>query len=269
MSKRGSWQVFGLMALTLCMLLGWLYYLSCFTREQAGTQNAEKGPSGVAAAADQRHTAVYDYSKPVPAAEGTIAADYFQDAVFIGDSRTTGLQLFGGPPEAVYYTAAGLKVDTVLTKPVVTAGELKITIMEALRQHKFGKIYIMLGVNELGWAYSELFIQTYGEVIAEIKEIAPQAIIYVQSILPVTKEKSLTDKIYNQQNINKYNELIRKMAAEQQVYYLDAAAAVQDDEGYLPAEAATDGIHLKPAYCRQWFEYLQQHYITGGVVNEA
>ena len=67
MSKRGSWQVFGLMALTLCLLLGWLYYLSCFTREQAGTQNAEKGPSGVAAAADQRHTAVYDYSKPVPA----------------------------------------------------------------------------------------------------------------------------------------------------------------------------------------------------------
>ena len=102
------------------------------------------------------------------AAEGTIAADYFR-TLCLSVPRTTDCSYLRSARSRLLY-CAGLKVDTVLTKPVVTAGEQKITIMEALRQHKFGKIYIMLGVNELGWVYSELFIQTYGEVIAEIKK---------------------------------------------------------------------------------------------------
>ena len=94
----------------------------------------------------------------------------------------------------------------------------------------------------MGWAYSELFIQTYGGYCRNKSSVR----LLSTCSQSCRHEKSLTDKIYNQQNINKYNELIRKMAAEQQVYYLDAAAAVQDD-GYLPAEQRQVEFTLKPA----------------------
>ena len=57
MSKRGSWQVFGLMALTLCLLLGWLYYLPALPGNRQGHKMLKRSIR-VAAAADQRHTAV-------------------------------------------------------------------------------------------------------------------------------------------------------------------------------------------------------------------
>ena len=208
-------------------------------------------------------TEKYDYSKPVPAADVAVTDDYFQDAVFIGDSRTAGFQLFSGPQNATYYTANGLKVDTIFTKEVVETGNgEKMTIIEALRQKPFQKVYIMLGINELGWAYSDLFIKKYGEVVTEIKNIAPQAQIYVQSLLPVSEKRSLSDEIYNNANIGKYNELIQQMAAEKKLYYLDVAQCVADPEGNLAGGASTDGIHLQKTYCDLWLDYLKRHYVS-------
>lgn len=204
----------------------------------------------------------YDYLQPVPAADVAVTDDYFEDAVFIGDSRTAGLQKFGGPREATYYTANGLKVDTFFTKEFVeTKSGGKITVNEALQQQPFQKAYIMLGINELGWVYSDLFIKKYGEVIDAIRKSAPQAQIYVQSLLPVSKERSLRDKIYNNANIAAYNALIQQMAAEKNLYYLDVAQCVADQEGNLAADASTDGIHLHKAYCDLWFDYLKRHYV--------
>ncbi len=204
----------------------------------------------------------YDYSRPVPAADVAVTEEYFADAVFIGDSRTEGLKMFGGPQNATYYTGNGLKVDTVFTRTVVrTASGEKVTVMEALRQKSFKKIYIMLGINELGWAYSELFIKKYAEVIEEIKKNAPAAQIYLQSILPVTAERSQRDDIFNNANIRRYNDLIQQMAAEKRLYYLDVAQCMADAEGNLFSDASTDGIHLKKNYCERWFDYLKWHYV--------
>jgi len=205
----------------------------------------------------------YDYSKPVPAADVAVTDDYFQDSVFIGDSRTEGFQLFSGPQNATYYTSNGLKVDTIFTRQVVkTANGEKMTIIEALRQKPFKKVYIMLGVNELGWTYSDLFIKKYAEVIAEIKNIEPEAQIYVQSILPVSEKRSQSDEIYNSTNICKYNELIQQMAAEKSLYYLDVAQCVADDKGNLYSDASSDGIHLNKKYCDLWLDYLKLHYVS-------
>ncbi len=49
------------------------------------------------------------------------------------------------------------------------------------------------------------------------------------------------------------------MAEEKQVYYLNVAEAVADDNGYLPEEASTDGVHLNKEYCAKWLDYLKSH----------
>lgn len=190
---------------------------------------------------------------------GQVADSYFDDAAFIGDSRTQGLQLYTGLPNATFYATQGLMVDTFFSKKFVKAGGGKITIPDAMKNQTFKKVYIMLGVNELGWAYEKVFIQKYGEVVDKVKELQPDAKIYVQSILPVTKAKSDGDAIYNNTKISRYNELIEQMCREKGVTYLHVADAVGLDNGALPAGSATDGVHLNREYCYKWLDYLKTH----------
>ncbi|MGN1080987.1 MAG: GDSL-type esterase/lipase family protein [Acutalibacteraceae bacterium] len=203
----------------------------------------------------------YDYTKPVPKSD-MVENSYFDDAVFIGDSRTEGLILYTGLSNAISYTHKGLMVDTVFTSPVINKNGEKISVMDALRQTDFSKVYIMLGINETGWPYNNIFIEKYGKIIDEIKAINPQAIIYVQEILPVTNSVSQTHSYIKNKKINEFNVLIRQMAKEKQIYYIDTGSAVSDANGCLPEDAAIDGIHLKQSYCKKWLDYLKTHTIT-------
>ena len=81
---------------------------------------------------------------------------------------------------ATFYAYKGLMVDTAFTKQVVNDGGQKLTVVDALRKHKFGKVYIMLGVNELGWPSEDTFIKRYGKLVDEVKKIEPISKIYIQ-----------------------------------------------------------------------------------------
>ncbi|MEF9920483.1 GDSL-type esterase/lipase family protein [Anaerorhabdus sp.] len=187
---------------------------------------------------------------------------YFDDAVFIGDSRTEGLILNTELSNAVSYTHKGLMVNTVFTKPIINKNGDKLTVMEALKQTEFSKVYLMLGINETGWPYNDIFIEKYAKIIDSIKDINSNAIIYIQEILPVTNSVSSSHEYIKNEKINEFNELIRKMANEKGVYYLDVSNAVSLDDGSLPEDAAYDGIHLKKEYCEKWLNYLKTHTIT-------
>lgn len=155
---------------------------------------------------------------------------------------------------ADYLAGRGLNVKTVYTEKVI---QNKMTVLDALKQKKYKKIYICYGLNELGWAYSDVFIEDYGKLIDDIKKLQPDAKIVVESILPVTKKKSTSDKIFNMKHVNKYNKLIKKMCSEKEgVKYVNLAPAVKNKEGYLPASATTDGIHMNKEYCRKVISYI-------------
>lgn len=213
---------------------------------------------------DHEETAIaagYNYTKPVPESD-MVENSYFDDAVFIGDSRTEGLILYTGLSNAISYTNKGLMVDTVFTQPVINKNGEKMSVMNALQQTDFNKVYIMLGINETGWPYDNIFIEKYGKIIDEIQSINPQAVIYVQEILPVTNSISQSHSYVKNEKINEFNALIRKMAEEKQIYYIDAGKAVSDENGCLPEDAAIDGIHLKKPYCEKWLDYLKTHTVA-------
>lgn len=231
---------------------------------ESGTEQADNPESSATESKNDGNSDVdntYDYSKPVPESD-KVENNYFDDAVFIGDSRTEGFILYSGLSNAISYTSQGLMVDTVFTKPVINKNGKKISVMEALRETDFSKVYIMFGINETGWPYSSVFIEKYGEIIDEIKAINPDAIIYVQEILPVTDKVSQSHSYVKNEKINEFNALIRQMAEEKKVYYIDTGKAVAGADGSLPEDAASDGIHLKQPYCLKWLEYLKTHTVT-------
>ena len=166
--------------------------------------------------------------------------------------------MYTGQKDVVDYTYIGLMVDTAVTKQFVkTSNGNKITILEDMKNKNIDTVFIMLGINELGWAYSSVFINKYEELIDKIKEEKPNCKIYLQSIIPVTKEKSERDDIYNNMKITEYNSLIKDLANKKGIKYLDVASALVDSEGNLPKSASTDGIHINKEYCNKWLRYIQ------------
>lgn len=182
------------------------------------------------------------------------------NVAFIGDSRTQAFLMYAGLKDVTDYTNIGLMVDTAVTKKFVTnnKGE-KITILEDLKNKNIDTVYIMLGINELGWVYSSIFIKDYEELIDKIKEIKPNCEIIVQSIIPVTKTKSDSDKVYNNTRIAEYNSLIKQMASRKNIKYIDLVPFLTDKSGNLPENASSDGIHLNKEYSLKWLECLKNN----------
>ena len=166
---------------------------------------------------------------------------YFSNTLFIGNSITEGFKEFSGLDTPTYYEGRGMTVESIHRMKIVNAdnspnmeGKGEKTVMDALKDRQFDQIYLLFGANELGWIYPDMFIEQYSQLIDDIKALQPNAKICVQSILPVSAERSETDEVYNNTKIENLNNMIINMSAEKGIPYLNAAEAFKDDTGALP-----------------------------------
>lgn len=197
---------------------------------------------------------------PVPVPESEPAADtYFDGAVFLGDSRTEGFYLYSGLKTGQYLYAVGATVESVFSKPVWDRGAEKVSLLDALAELDCRRVYLMLGVNELGWSKIENFHDQYALVIDRIREDHPEAEIALQSILPVSSRQEAKGTYVNNRRIEVYNQVIAALAEEKGCAFVNVAEAVTGEDGCLPANLNFDGVHLNPAGCRIWLDYLRTH----------
>ena len=183
---------------------------------------------------------------------------YFENAAFLGDSRTEGFRIYAGLSVADYFHAIGATVDSVATRSVETeAGEMPL--LDAMVGGEFGKIYVALGVNELGWAGTELF-DTHARLLVErLQADHPEAQLVIQSILPVSKRQEAKGGYVNNARIAEYNGILLDIAEDTGCAYLNVAEAVTDEEGFLRRDWTSDGVHLNHAGCAAWLDYLRTH----------
>ncbi len=217
--------------------------------------------------AAETHTLTVTENAPVteaPATEAPVTESHverrdptdFSDAVFIGDSRTEGFMLYSGVQGATVLPARGLNVETFFTKEAIEQDGETLTPADALkRMNGVGRIYIMLGINELGWEYDSVFVNKYTELVSYVKETCPGAAVFLESLIPVTEERAAGDDIFNNENIAAYNVLIRGIAENTGVRFLDVGRFLCPD-GVLPEDCSFDGIHLTKPMCEKWLEAL-------------
>ena len=89
----------------------------------------------------------------------TVDDSYFDDAVFIGDSRTVGMYEYGGLEEtSTFYASTGLTVYKMFDSAIVSVPgqKKKITVEEALSEKQFAKIYQRNGYRHSGIFYEGL-----------------------------------------------------------------------------------------------------------------
>ena len=195
----------------------------------------------------------------------TVKESYFDDALFIGDSRTVGLSEYSGWKNPTYFADVGLTIYDVFDKKIAEVNGKKYTIDKVLEKKQFNKIYIMLGINELGTGNTKIFIKEYKEVIEKIQKLQPEAIIFVEGIMNVSKKKSDSDPIFNNKNIKDKNDHLALLADNKNIFYIDVNEAITDKTGGIPQEYTFDNIHLKAAYYNIWTKFLMKH----GIVKEG
>ena len=194
---------------------------------------------------------------PVPEG-GPVEDTYFENTAFLGDSRTQGFQLYSGLKTGTYYTAVGATVESVFTKKVDTEAG-KMPLLDAMAKQEFDKIYVMLGVNELGWNGTEIYHNQYAKLIDRLREDHPDCLVVLQTLIPVSARQEAKKSYVNNTRIAAYNEVIRQLAEEKQCPYVDVAAAMTDEQGCLRSDWTSDGVHLNTKGCKAWLEYLRTH----------
>lgn len=199
---------------------------------------------------------------PAAVAPAKVDGTYFADAVFIGDSRTQGFSLYSGLKTPHYLCAQGATVASVYNKSKTSTSSGDMPIMTALKNLRFSKVYIMLGVNELGWVYPKNFTAQYANIICSIRAKNPRAKIVLQSLLPVSAKQNAKQSCVNNTRIQTYNALIKKLAAETGCSYLNVAEVFTQSNGCLPDNLSSDGLHLNVAGCKRWLQYLEAYPIS-------
>lgn len=200
----------------------------------------------------------------VPLSFCEVSDDYFDDAVFIGDSRVVSLYEYSDWKEATYYCSSGMTLGGVFKDPTGRwkDGNWKVNIADALQQKQYKKVYIMLGINDMGVGDLDYFMNHYTDMVNQIHEWQPDAIIYIMSIMNVSAERNAQGDYINNEAIRVRNERLKELDNGRDTFYLDINSVVCDENGCLNAEYTFDGVHLYAQYVPLWTDYLKTHAIV-------
>lgn len=191
---------------------------------------------------------------------------YFTDALFIGDSRTVGLLEYGGMESFTSFLAR----ESTTVYDLLDKGEKmkytpkgkktsERTMKDLLSKTKFRKIYLSVGVNELGIPDTKDYYEEYRKVLETVHKLQPEAVIYIQGIMHVSKAKSSKDRVFNNTAIVQRNKAIATLANGRNIFYIDMNEQLCDKNGDLKEELTGDGIHLKASACGLWHNFLKEH----------
>ena len=183
----------------------------------------------------------------------------YEDTALVGNSHVSGFFTYNALPGAACYYRVGLNVNSVFEQPMTQGDDTETPVIELLENRDFSHIIFFFGENELGWSNREAFIEEYTEVIETARSYCPDAVIYLSAIPPVSAEVSAqNENNTNNTSIQACNEEIKQIAADNDAVYIDAFAALAGDDGSLPDNAASDGIHPAEEYTQKWAELFKQ-----------
>ncbi len=198
----------------------------------------------------------------VPGAKYGEDESFFDDALFIGDSRMVSSAYYARLGKADYFTDIGMNVFQMFS---VTASDdnFDATDLTTLLQNRtYKKIFIMLGINECGYPMSSL-LSAYQEDIDTLKSLQPDATIYLLKVYGVSRSVAESASYFSPQRLQEVNDGIAGLADGKKVHCLDASHLYCDDEGYMKEEYTSDGVHPYAKDAALFAQWLCQQ-ISGG-----
>ena len=192
--------------------------------------------------------------------EVPVVENFFDDAAFIGDSVTLKLKYYhaetGALGKATFLCAGNYGVHNAVDNVLyVTYQGQEMTPQDALAACGATKVFIMLGMNDIGLYGVEDTIVYWSKLLTNIRSTCPDIDIYIQSGTPIVTggEKG---KLTNAR-MDEYNVELQKFCLENDCFYVDVATSMKDSTGGLKKEYCSDNyVHMTPEGCQVWVDVL-------------
>ncbi len=187
--------------------------------------------------------------------------DFFDDAVFIGDSVTYMLYNYEMANDVMgdvqflvrgSYSAFHAVNNTMLVN--YRGGSMKLP--EAIAATGAKKAFFMLGTNDIGAYGIEKTMANWDTMITRIREKVPDIEIYIQSMTPVWTggEKGGL----NNTAADAFNEELKIFAEEKNCIYVDIASYMKDETGGMAKKYCSDEyVHLTELGAKVWIQVLK------------
>ena len=186
---------------------------------------------------------------------GAVDTGWFDNVLFIGDSRTVGLRDYARSGNAEYFCSVGMSVFNFKSRTASDKNFKDIKLEKLLQSKSYDKIFISLGINECGYPLKTL-INAYSDLVEMVRTNQPDAIIIIQGIMSVSRSYSKNGASFTPSNINKINDELKLMADGATVFYIDVNEFFADKEGYLLKEVSGDGCHPNGKYYGVWANWI-------------
>ena len=179
--------------------------------------------------------------------DGNYDKSFFNNSLFIGDSRVDGLKLYSPISDAHYFCSTGLTEYSLFKEPLIVNNVGNIYLEFLIGSNKYDKIYFQMGINSLGTKFNS-HVKEFGNAINKIHTISPNSKIYIVSNMHVTNKRSKESEYINNTNIDLFNKAIMQLTNNESIFYIDINKFLDDDTGALNEEYTRDGVHLLPKY---------------------
>lgn len=181
---------------------------------------------------------------------------WFDDALFIGESRTVGLQAMARLGKADYFCAGSMSVYSIVDVWLSDLNFPSQNLKSLLQSKTYGKIYIHLGLNELVGG-ADFVMEGYQELIDLIREYQPDAVIVIQSCMSISKGKASSPN-FPIEELHKLNEMLRELAlSDPEVFrFCDTNVYAAGEDGYIRPEITCDGCHLYGVNYEEWGQWI-------------
>ena len=224
---------------------------SGFAQTDPATTAADLTQATETTATDAATTAAPGSRKLGQAPEG-----YFEETLFIGDSRTEDLLNYNALTTPMIFSRVSTSLYNLHSDPApVNHGVGEIDFVDLINNYKFKHIYIMLGFNEIGYARQQT-VNKFEALLEEVRAAQPDADIIIQANLHVTPAYAARHPDESNEEIDDFNSKIAQFADGEKIFYIDMNELFDDADGALDTQYTGDGVHLTPSATKTWAEWL-------------
>jgi lysophospholipase L1-like esterase len=197
--------------------------------------------------------------------------EYFKNVIFLGDSVTTGFDLFRS---RIKYDGQAVLRDAKIVASgsygvVNSARDISATSIHPLYEGKQMMpediiekldakiVFICLGLNDVGVNTVENYVSYYKYLVDRIKYKSPDKIIVIMSVTPTVEGVKAS---LNNAKIMAANDALIEYAGENDVLFMDYAAVLRDSNNSLYTSLASDGFcHLTIEAYNRLLAYMLYH----------
>lgn len=187
----------------------------------------------------------------------TLPEEWFDDALFIGDSITGALSTYtllnGGLGDATIVHTNGLGCHHIVRdgRKIPILGTI-MPIEDAVSASGCGKLFVMLAMNDIGTEPVETLQADWETVLDRIIEKNPSVTVYVQSGTPILYNAGY----FTRENMEEYNAMLQTVCQSRDCVYVDITRGMKDENGFMKKDLHLDMFHISDEGASIWIENL-------------